>query len=149
MRRTVSSAPAPYSESSIPGDPVIFDDSATGTKTVNVTTTVSPGLVIVNNTTPYAFIGTGKISGSAVPAANLRSGERTSSPERSIAFSRPRKAGCSAGSSPKARPSSRAPIGPGVARRNSTTSAKEGSFGRPTSELSWELRRLRNFRARR
>ena len=45
----------------------------------------------------------GAISGSAPPAANFRSGPRTTSPERSIARSRPRNAGPSAGPRPKAR----------------------------------------------
>ena len=51
------------------------------------------------------------ISGSAPPAANFRSGPRTTSPERSIARSRPRNAGPSAGPRPKARAISRAVSG--------------------------------------
>ena len=46
------------------GNPVIFDDNATGTTTVNVVTTVHPSLVTVNNNLlPYAMVGTGRISG--------------------------------------------------------------------------------------
>jgi fibronectin-binding autotransporter adhesin len=45
-------------------DSVLFDDSATGTKAVNVSTTVMPNAITVNNTAaPYTFEGTGKITG--------------------------------------------------------------------------------------
>lgn len=48
------------------GSPVVFDDSAPGTTTVNVTTTVKPSSVTVNNTNlAYTFVGSGSISGSA------------------------------------------------------------------------------------
>jgi len=46
------------------GNFVLFDDNATGTTTVNLTTTVNPGSVTVNNTNlTYALVGVGKISG--------------------------------------------------------------------------------------
>jgi len=48
------------------GNTVAFNDSALGTTTVNLTTTVSPnGVTVNNNTLLYAFAGPGKISGSA------------------------------------------------------------------------------------
>jgi fibronectin-binding autotransporter adhesin len=47
------------------GDTVTFNDTLTGTPNVNLTTTLTPGDLIINNTTaPYLFTGTGKISGS-------------------------------------------------------------------------------------
>lgn len=46
------------------GEPVLFDDTATGTTTVNVSTTVKPGSVTFNNTQfPYTLTGSGSISG--------------------------------------------------------------------------------------
>jgi autotransporter-associated beta strand protein len=46
------------------GSPVVFNDSAAGTTTVNLTTTVSPNSLTVTNTTlNYTFTGEGKISG--------------------------------------------------------------------------------------
>lgn len=62
---TLNGAAVTYAQTAIPGDPVIFDDTATGTKTVNLTTTLSPATVIVNNTAAYVFNGTGQISGGA------------------------------------------------------------------------------------
>jgi fibronectin-binding autotransporter adhesin len=48
------------------GNPVMFDDSAAGTTTVNLGTTVNPGKVaFANSTLNYTLTGTGKISGSA------------------------------------------------------------------------------------
>ncbi len=45
-------------------DLVTFNDSATGTKTVNVTTAVTPAAVIVsNNAAPYTLTGGGSIAG--------------------------------------------------------------------------------------
>ena len=45
-------------------DSVLFDDSATGTTNVDVSTTVMPNAITVNNTAqPYTFGGAGKISG--------------------------------------------------------------------------------------
>jgi autotransporter-associated beta strand protein len=45
-------------------EPVLFNDNATGTTTVNVSTTVQPGSVTVNNNNlPYTFTGTGPIAG--------------------------------------------------------------------------------------
>lgn len=63
---TSSGSPASYADitSAGVGDNVTFDDTATGTTTVNLTTTVSPGSVTFNNTTKnYTLAGTGKISG--------------------------------------------------------------------------------------
>ncbi|HSU55592.1 MAG TPA: autotransporter-associated beta strand repeat-containing protein, partial [Candidatus Dormibacteraeota bacterium] len=52
--------PTTYSDPSA----VVFNDSALGTTTVNLTTTVNPNGVTVNNTTlTYAISGSGKISG--------------------------------------------------------------------------------------
>lgn len=47
------------------GNAVLFDDNAQGTTNVNITTTVVPSSVTVNDSVlSYAFTGTGKISGS-------------------------------------------------------------------------------------
>ena len=52
--------PTTYSDPS----PVVLNDSAAGTTTINLTTTVNPSGVTVNNSTlPYAIKGVGKISG--------------------------------------------------------------------------------------
>jgi fibronectin-binding autotransporter adhesin len=57
--------PSVYSEQVVPGPPVRFDDTATGSSSVNVTVPVSPAsLTISNQTLGYAFSGGGKISGS-------------------------------------------------------------------------------------
>lgn len=48
----------------IDGNAVMFDDSALGTSNVNLTTTVNPNGVTVNNSNvTYTFVGTGKITG--------------------------------------------------------------------------------------
>jgi fibronectin-binding autotransporter adhesin len=45
-------------------DTVLFNDSATGTTSVNVATTVTPNAITVDNPTkPYTFFGPGKITG--------------------------------------------------------------------------------------
>jgi autotransporter-associated beta strand protein len=47
------------------GNAVVFNDSAAGTTSVNITTTVNPSAVTVNNgALPYTFTGSGKIGGS-------------------------------------------------------------------------------------
>src|ERR1035437_10072671 len=44
--------------------PVVFNDAALGTTTVNLVATVSPSTITMNNSSlPYTFTGTGKISG--------------------------------------------------------------------------------------
>lgn len=64
-RTAVSDVPTRYVEGPAGIDSVIFDETATGTRTVNLTTILSPASVGVNNTTtPYKFVGPGKISGS-------------------------------------------------------------------------------------
>ncbi len=46
------------------GNPVLFNDAALGTTTVNLTTTVTPGaLQFANDLVPYTVTGSGKISG--------------------------------------------------------------------------------------
>jgi autotransporter-associated beta strand protein len=46
------------------GNQVLFDDNATGTTNVNITTTVKPLSVTVNNSNlDYTFVGSGRISG--------------------------------------------------------------------------------------
>jgi autotransporter-associated beta strand protein len=56
------------------GDNVLFDDS-TANGSVNITTTVSPGSIIVNNSsTGYTFLGTGTIAGAP---ALTKSGSQT------------------------------------------------------------------------
>lgn len=62
---TVTNAATRYIQSLDGTDVVTFDDSATGTTTVNLTTTLAPlGLTIDNTTKDYTFTGSGKISGS-------------------------------------------------------------------------------------
>ena len=58
-----SNTPSTYLQSAVPGEPVIFDDSASGTKTVNLTTTLSPAAITVDTAATYTFNGTGAISG--------------------------------------------------------------------------------------
>jgi autotransporter-associated beta strand protein len=56
-----SDLPTTYTDPS----PVVFDDSALGVTTVNLTTTVSPAEVTFNNNAlAYTIVGSGKISGS-------------------------------------------------------------------------------------
>lgn len=59
-----SGNPAYYIESGSGNDSVIFDDSLTGTPTVNLTTNVSPQAITVSNTaTSYVITGPGSIDG--------------------------------------------------------------------------------------
>jgi len=47
-------------------DPVVFDDTATGTRNVNLTTVLTPDGIAVNNSSgDYTFSGSGSLSGSA------------------------------------------------------------------------------------
>lgn len=56
----ISGDPTTYHD----GEPVLFDDTATGTTTVNVSMTVKPGSLTFNNTQlPYTLTGSGSISG--------------------------------------------------------------------------------------
>jgi autotransporter-associated beta strand protein len=57
--------PSKYLQPSVPGEAVTFDDSATGTKTVNLTTALSPAAITVDTAQTYTFNGTGAISGPA------------------------------------------------------------------------------------
>jgi autotransporter-associated beta strand protein len=45
-------------------DTVVFDDTATGSHTVNLTTVLSPASVTVNTASSYTFTGSGSINGS-------------------------------------------------------------------------------------
>jgi len=59
-----SGTPLGYQEATIPGDAVRFDDTATGTTAVNLTTTLSPSVVTVDNSSKtYTFSGSGRLSG--------------------------------------------------------------------------------------
>jgi autotransporter-associated beta strand protein len=59
-----SGNPTDYIESGSGNDSVIFDDSATGTTSVNLTTTLTPqSLAVTNSTQSYLFAGPGKITG--------------------------------------------------------------------------------------
>ena len=61
-----TSAPTTYLEESVPGDTVVFDDTASGTTTVNLTTVLSPAVLTVNNSAKtYIFNGPGALSGPA------------------------------------------------------------------------------------
>lgn len=58
--------PTTYLEPKVPGDKVLFDDTATGTTTVNLATTLSPLSLTVNNSSKnYTFTGSGGLSGPA------------------------------------------------------------------------------------
>lgn len=60
----LTSAATTYLESAVPGDSVVFDDTASGTTTVNLTTNLSPVLVTLANTNKtYVFNGPGNLSG--------------------------------------------------------------------------------------
>jgi fibronectin-binding autotransporter adhesin len=60
----LTSAATTYLESAVPGDSVVFDDTASGTTMVNLTTTLSPVLVTLANTNKtYVFNGPGSLSG--------------------------------------------------------------------------------------
>ena len=63
-RTTVTNAAARYLQGSGGTDSVNFDDSAVSNTNVKLTTTLTPGGVVVNNSTlNYTFSGSGKISG--------------------------------------------------------------------------------------
>jgi autotransporter-associated beta strand protein len=56
-------------------DPVVFDDTLTGTPNVNLTTVLTPPSVTVNNSSAdYVFSGAGKLSG---PTGILKSGDHS------------------------------------------------------------------------
>jgi len=56
--------PTVYSQASVPGSAVNFDDSALGTTTVNLTTALSPaGMSFSNSAKAYSFTGGGQLSG--------------------------------------------------------------------------------------
>ena len=62
----VAGTPITYQEASVPGDAVLFDDAASGTTTVNLTTALSPLVATVDNSTKtYTFTGSGRLSGPA------------------------------------------------------------------------------------
>ncbi|MGN6556146.1 MAG: beta strand repeat-containing protein, partial [Verrucomicrobiota bacterium] len=66
---------AKYLETSVPGDAVTFDDTAAGTTTVYLTTTLSPAGILVSNVTKtYTFNGTGTLSG---PTSLIKQGSGT------------------------------------------------------------------------
>jgi fibronectin-binding autotransporter adhesin len=53
------------------GDAVVFNDTATGSASVNLTTALKPGEINVNNSTKaYTFLGAGKIGGTATLVKN-------------------------------------------------------------------------------
>jgi autotransporter-associated beta strand protein len=60
-----ANTPKKYLQPGIPGEAVNFDDAAIGTKTVNLTTTLSPGAIKVDTAQTYTFAGIGAISGPA------------------------------------------------------------------------------------
>ena len=57
--------PATYLQSGLSGEAVFFDDMASGTKNVNLTTVLSPASITVDATQTYTFEGIGAISGTA------------------------------------------------------------------------------------
>jgi fibronectin-binding autotransporter adhesin len=58
-----ANTPSTYLQVAVPGEPVTFDDTATGTKTVNLTTVLSPASITVETAATYTFNGAGTISG--------------------------------------------------------------------------------------
>jgi autotransporter-associated beta strand protein len=63
-REITSNNVTKYLQGAAGGDRVLFDDSATGSTTVNLTTALSPGDVTVNNTgKTYTFTGAGSLGG--------------------------------------------------------------------------------------
>jgi autotransporter-associated beta strand protein len=53
-----------YLQPSVPGEAVLFDDSAAGTTTVNLTTNLSPSAITLKNSAKnYTFAGSGGLSG--------------------------------------------------------------------------------------
>jgi autotransporter-associated beta strand protein len=71
----IGGTPTTYMEPSVPGDTVLFDDTATGTTTVNLATTLSPSGITVNNSSKdYTFSGSGGLSG---PTRLNKNGSRT------------------------------------------------------------------------
>ncbi len=67
-----ASGPNTYVEALVGTDSAVFDDTATGTRNVTLTTTLTPGGVAVANSGPgYIFSGTGRITG---PGALIKTG---------------------------------------------------------------------------
>lgn len=63
-RTLTTNAVTRYVQGAVGVDAVIFDDSATGSTDVNLTTAISPTAITVNNSTlPYTFSGNGRITG--------------------------------------------------------------------------------------
>lgn len=58
-----ANTPLAYAEIDGMGFSTTFDDTAAGSKTVNLTTVLSPQLVIVDTDESYTFTGTGRLSG--------------------------------------------------------------------------------------
>ena len=59
-----ASGPNTYVEAGVGTDSVVFDDNATGSTNVNLTTALAPlGVSVANSTLPYTFSGTGRITG--------------------------------------------------------------------------------------
>lgn len=64
-RGSASNTALRYLQSTDATDQVVFDDTATGSGIINLTTTLSPVATTVSNTTKtYTFSGTGKLAGS-------------------------------------------------------------------------------------
>ena len=60
-----------YSQATIPADSAIFDDNATGTRIVNLTTNLTPANVLITNSTPpYVFSGSGRLTGTMALSKN-------------------------------------------------------------------------------
>lgn len=72
-RTALSMNPTFYLQGSGGNDAVIFDDAATGSRLVNLTTALTPTSIVVNNTTAggdYTFNGSGTIDGNAILTKN-------------------------------------------------------------------------------
>ena len=69
--KTTGGSPLKYQQTAVPGNQVTFDDTAAGTTTVNLTTTLEPASIGVNNSAKsYTFTGSGQLSGPASLSKN-------------------------------------------------------------------------------
>ena len=69
--KTTGGTPLKYQQMAVPGNQVTFDDTAAGTTMVNLTTTLEPASISVNNSSKsYTFTGSGQLSGPASLSKN-------------------------------------------------------------------------------
>ena len=62
--KTTGGSPLKYQQTAVPGNQVTFDDTAAGTTTVNLTTTLEPSSIsVINSAEELHFTGSGQLSG--------------------------------------------------------------------------------------